>query len=88
MCQAPTLLACIRNTGNAAEKTRKQYQSKVDAVNAMEPSMKALSDDQLRGKTKELQNRYQEGESLDSLLVEAFAVSAFLTLSSSMVPSL
>ena len=60
--------------GNAAEKTRKLYQGKVDAINALEPAMQALSDEALRGKTKELQNRYQDGESLDALLPEAFAV--------------
>ena len=60
--------------GNAAEKTRKLYQSKVDAINALEPSMQALSDEALRAKTKELQDRYQDGQTLDALLPEAFAV--------------
>ncbi|CAL8466787.1 g6323 [Coccomyxa elongata] len=60
--------------GDASAKTRKQYQAKVDAINALEPSMQALSDEQLRAKTKELQDKYQDGKSLDDLLVEAFAV--------------
>ncbi len=62
------------NAGDASAKTRKQYQAKVDAVNALEPSMQALSDEQLRAKTKELQDKYQDGKTLDDLLVEAFAV--------------
>lgn len=36
--------------------------------------MQALTDEQLREKTKELQNKYQDGKTLDDLLVEAFAV--------------
>ena len=60
--------------GNAAEKTRKLYQAKVDAINALEPGMQALSDEALRGKTKQLQDRYQDGQTLDALLPEAFAV--------------
>lgn len=62
------------HAGDASAKTRKQYQTKVDAINALEPSMQAMSDEQLRAKTKELQDKYQDGKSLDELLVEAFAV--------------
>ena len=36
--------------------------------------MQALSDEALRAKTKELQDRYQDGQTLDALLPEAFAV--------------
>lgn len=60
-----------------SEKTRKQYQERVDAINALEPAMQALSDDQLRGKTQEFKQRVARGESLESLLPEAFAVSVF-----------
>ncbi len=55
------------------------YQAKVDAINKLEPSMQSLSDDQLRDKTKELQQRIAGGASLDDVLVEAFAVSATLS---------
>ena len=55
------------------------YQAKVDAINKLEPSMQSLSDDQLRDKTKELQQRIAGGASLDDVLVEAFAVSAALS---------
>jgi hypothetical protein len=57
-----------------AEKTRKVYQERVDAINVLEPAMQALSDDQLRGKTQEFKQRAAGGESLESLLPEAFAV--------------
>lgn len=58
-----------------AEKTRKQYQERVDAINALEPAMQSLSDEQLRAKTQEFKQRVAGGESLESLLPEAFAVS-------------
>ncbi|MSX79290.1 MAG: preprotein translocase subunit SecA, partial [Actinobacteria bacterium] len=45
----------------------------VPEVNALEPSMKQLTDDALRGKTAEFRARHERGESLDDLLVEAFA---------------
>lgn len=59
-----------------SENTRKKYQARVDAVNALEPQMQALSDEKLREMTQKLKDRYQKGESLDALLPEAFAVSA------------
>ena len=49
-------------------------QGRVDAINALEPKMKALSDEALRGCTVALQARYERGETLDDLLVDAFAV--------------
>lgn len=57
-----------------AENTRKKYQAKVEAINALEPKIQALSDDQLRAKTQEFKQRVAKGESLESLLPEAFAV--------------
>jgi preprotein translocase subunit SecA len=58
-----------------SDKTRKQYQDRVDAINALEPKMAALTDDQLRAKTKEFERRVQGGETLEAILPEAFAVS-------------
>ncbi|AGA70791.1 protein translocase subunit secA [Desulfitobacterium dichloroeliminans LMG P-21439] len=52
----------------------KKYQKRVEAINALEPEIKALSDEQLRAKTDEFKQRLADGESLDSLLPEAFAV--------------
>jgi len=46
----------------------------VDQVNAFEPSISALSDEQLRAKTDEFKARFAKGETLDELLPEAFAV--------------
>ena len=60
--------------GDPAAKTQAKYQARVDAINAMEPVMKALSDDQLRDKTKTLQKRARDGVDLDQLLVESFAL--------------
>lgn len=48
----------------------------MDATNKLEPSIQALSDEELRGKTKELQQKIAKGASLDDVLAEAFAVSA------------
>ena len=64
-----------------AEATRKKYQARVDQINALEPGISALSDDQLRAKTAEFKARVAGGETLNNLLPEAFAVS-----SSSSVP--
>jgi preprotein translocase subunit SecA len=46
----------------------------VEKVNAFESSISALSDDQLRAKTEEFKKRLTQGETLDDLLPEAFAV--------------
>lgn len=65
--------AVFRN--DPAERTRKQYQDKVDQVNALEADMERLSDGQLRQLTQALRGRAAAGEPLDQLLVESFAVS-------------
>ncbi|GAB5510011.1 MAG: preprotein translocase subunit SecA [Hyphomicrobiales bacterium] len=60
--------------GSSNDRVVKNYQARVDAINALEPDMEALSDDALRAKTQEFRNRLSQGEKLDSLLTEAFAV--------------
>lgn len=60
--------------GSRNERLVKQLSQKVQAINALEPAMQALSDEQLKAKTAEFKQRYQNGESLDKLLPEAFAV--------------
>ena len=50
-----------------------KYQTKVDAINAFEPSLAALSNEALKAKTQEFRDRLQKGETLDELLPEAFA---------------
>lgn len=60
--------------GDPAESTKQQYASTVSMVNQLEPQFAALSDSQLRDTTSLLRQRALSGESLDSLLPEAFAV--------------
>src|SRR5689334_8819565 len=67
-----TLLAKVVGTQN--ERELKRLRPVVAQVNALEPSIKALSDEQLRGKTTEFRQRVANGETLDELLPEAFAV--------------
>jgi preprotein translocase subunit SecA len=55
-------------------KRVKALQSLVPEINALAPAMEALSDDALKGKTVEFRTRLANGETLDDILVEAFAV--------------
>jgi preprotein translocase subunit SecA len=55
-------------------KKLKALQSLVPDINALEPEMQALSDDALRARTGEFRQRLANGEDLDDLLIEAFAV--------------
>jgi len=59
--------------GTANDREIKLMQTRVAAINALEPDWEQLSDDALRAKTAELKARAQDGESLDALLPEAFA---------------
>src|SRR6195256_4486767 len=67
-----TLLAKVVGTQN--ERELKRLRPLVAEIRALEPSIQALSDDQLRGKTAEFRARIAQGETLDDLLDEAFAV--------------
>ncbi|MDG6347856.1 preprotein translocase subunit SecA [Luteimonas sp. 8-5] len=60
--------------GSRNERLLKQLGGIVKKINALEPQMKALSDEQLKAKTPEFQQRIADGESLDKILPEAFAV--------------
>jgi preprotein translocase subunit SecA len=60
--------------GSKNERELKRMWPIVEKINGLEPQIAALSDDQLRGKTAEFKERFARGESLDSLLPEAFAV--------------
>lgn len=55
-------------------KKFKVLEQKVQVINALEPEISNLSDDELRKKTEEFKNRLNEGETLDEILPEAFAV--------------
>jgi preprotein translocase subunit SecA len=68
----PKLLTSIFGSRN--ERLLKEYRRTVAKINAMEPTYEALSDEQLRAKTDEFKQRVAQGESLDKLLPEAFAV--------------
>src|SRR3954470_7604879 len=59
--------------GSANDRYVRGLGKYVDAVNALEPGIQALSDDELRGQTELFRQRLANGEKLDSLLPEAFA---------------
>jgi len=59
--------------GTRSEREVKKIQPLVDSILALEDEYKALSDDALRGKTAEFKERLAKGETLDDILVEAFA---------------
>ncbi len=67
-----TIIAKVIGTAN--DRELKRMSPVVAAVNALEPAVQALSDDQLREKTAEFRSRFTGGETLDDLLPEAFAV--------------
>ncbi len=75
-----TLLTSIFGSRNS--RLLKQYRRRVARINALEPQMEALSDDELRGKTREFQDRIKADvdagkpveDALDAVLNEAFAV--------------
>ncbi len=60
--------------GSRNDRLLKQYKAGVTRINAMEVELEKLSDDELRGKTLKFRERVRNGEPLDSLLPEAFAV--------------
>src|SRR5712691_9441501 len=67
-----TLLAKVVGTQN--ERELKRLRPLVGEINALEPSIQALSDEQLRAKTAQFRERFAQGATLDDLLIEAFAV--------------
>jgi len=60
--------------GTYSERELKRIMPIVDKIEALEPGMKALSDAELRSKTDEFRRRLKEGQTLDDILPEAFAV--------------
>ena len=60
--------------GSENERRIKRLSPKVDAINALEPEMEALSDDELKAKTEEFKKMVADGTSLDDLLIPSFAV--------------
>ena len=64
----------MKNLNNKSKREIKRLSKMVDAIEALDEKMQALSDDELRAKTQEFKDRLTAGETLDDLLVEAFAV--------------
>ncbi len=59
--------------GTHSERELKRVKPIVDKIESYRPSMMELSDDELKGKTKEFKKRLEEGETLDQILPEAYA---------------
>ena len=59
--------------GTHSSRELKRIEPLVDKIEALRPTMQALSDEELRGKTEEYKKRLAEGETLDDLLPEAYA---------------
>ena len=60
--------------GSHSEREVKKLKFAVDKIEELSPAMEALSDEELRGKTAEFKERLTKGETLDDLLIEAYAV--------------
>ena len=67
-------MSIFSNLFNEDKKILKEIESKVEPILALENTMSSLSDDDLKNKTQEFKNRLQNGETLDDILPEAFAV--------------
>ncbi|NPV29152.1 MAG: preprotein translocase subunit SecA [Firmicutes bacterium] len=68
------MLSVLRSLFDDNAREIKRLQKTVDQINSLEPQIRGLSDSQLRAKTAEFKNRLAQGETLDDLLPEAFAV--------------
>jgi len=64
----------IKLFGDPNERKVKQLQPMVEHINSLEPEISSLTDAELRSKTDEFKTRFSNGETLDALLPEAFAV--------------
>jgi len=68
------MIAAVKKVFDPGTKVLKQAEKQAELVMALEPNVQQLSDEQLQNKTLEFKERIEQGESLDDLLVEAFAV--------------
>ena len=59
--------------GSANDRRIKGYQPRVQQINALEPELSKLSDDELRARTAEFKKQLADGKTLDDILVPAFA---------------
>jgi preprotein translocase subunit SecA len=72
LLKAPSIV--LRSVfGTANDRTVRQLRAKVEAINKLEPEIEALSDDALRARSDMFRERLQNGETLDDILIEAFA---------------
>lgn len=60
--------------GTHSERELKRIEPIVNKIESLRPEMQSLTDEELRGKTEEFKKRLQNGETLDDLLPEAYAV--------------
>ncbi len=68
------MLGILNKVFDPNKRELKKLEKLADQIEELGPEMERLSDDQLREKTLEFKQRYQDGEDLDKMLVEAFAV--------------
>ncbi len=68
------MLGLFKKVFDGNQRQIGRLEKMADQIDALGPEIASLTDDQLREKTAEFQQRYQNGESLDNLLDEAFAV--------------
>src|ERR1044071_5691077 len=59
--------------GSSNDRKVKEYIGRVPAINALEPEVEKLTDEQLKARTDEIRRQHAEGPSLDDLLAPAFA---------------
>lgn len=64
----------LKKVFDGNQRQLNQLQKSVDQIEALEGDFEKITDEELKAKTEEFKQRYQEGESLDDLLVEAYAV--------------
>ena len=60
--------------GSRNDRLLKQFRKTLERINGLEAGYESLSDETLRQKTNEFKQRFEQGETLDNLLPEAFAV--------------
>jgi preprotein translocase subunit SecA len=68
------MIQILRKIFDTSDRDVKALLPTIDKINAFEPEMKGLSDEQLRHKTEYFKQQLQEGKTLDDILPEAFAV--------------
>ncbi len=68
------MLGILNKVFDQNKRELKRLTKMAEQIDAISSDMEKLSDEQLRAKTEEFKNRYQKGESVDDMLIEAFAV--------------